>query len=70
MVRLLQIHQLQDELLGLFKAVLDSMGSGTDDEGVVRRCQMLRDHGQSKKYFHDIEGPTAGWMPPRRGCCG
>jgi dTDP-4-amino-4,6-dideoxygalactose transaminase len=28
----------------------------TDDEGVARRCQMLRDHGQSKKYFHDIEG--------------
>jgi len=28
----------------------------TDDEGLARRCQMLRDHGQSKKYFHDIEG--------------
>ena len=28
----------------------------TDDEGVARRCQMLRDHGQSRKYFHDIEG--------------
>src|SRR5262249_35730152 len=28
----------------------------TDDEGVARRCQMLRDHGQSKKYFHDIAG--------------
>jgi dTDP-4-amino-4,6-dideoxygalactose transaminase len=28
----------------------------TDDERLARRCQMLRDHGQSKKYFHDIEG--------------
>jgi dTDP-4-amino-4,6-dideoxygalactose transaminase len=28
----------------------------TDDERVARGCQMLRDHGQSKKYFHDVEG--------------
>jgi len=28
----------------------------TDDADVARRCQMLRDHGQSKKYFHDMEG--------------
>ena len=28
----------------------------TDDEHVARRCQMLRDHGQSRKYFHDLEG--------------
>jgi dTDP-4-amino-4,6-dideoxygalactose transaminase len=28
----------------------------TDDERVARRCQMLRDHGQSKKYFHDMPG--------------
>jgi dTDP-4-amino-4,6-dideoxygalactose transaminase len=28
----------------------------TDDSEVTRRCQMLRDHGQSKKYFHDVEG--------------
>jgi dTDP-4-amino-4,6-dideoxygalactose transaminase len=28
----------------------------TDDPDVTRRCQMLRDHGQSKKYFHDVEG--------------
>src|SRR2546426_374204 len=27
-----------------------------NDERLARRCQMLRDHGQSKKYFHDIEG--------------
>jgi dTDP-4-amino-4,6-dideoxygalactose transaminase len=31
----------------------------TDDEQVARRCQMLRDHGQSKKYFHDLEGFNA-----------
>ena len=28
----------------------------TDDSGIARRCQMLRDHGQSKKYVHDVEG--------------
>src|SRR2546422_6671700 len=28
----------------------------TDDERLARRCQILRDHGQSRKYFHDIEG--------------
>ncbi|HMD35969.1 MAG TPA: DegT/DnrJ/EryC1/StrS family aminotransferase [Vicinamibacterales bacterium] len=28
----------------------------TGDEHVARRCRMLREHGQSKKYFHDIEG--------------
>ena len=28
----------------------------TDNEDVARSCRMLRDHGQSKKYYHDIEG--------------
>jgi dTDP-4-amino-4,6-dideoxygalactose transaminase len=28
----------------------------TDDESVAQGCSMLRDHGQSQKYFHDIEG--------------
>jgi dTDP-4-amino-4,6-dideoxygalactose transaminase len=28
----------------------------TNDEQVMRGCRLLRDHGQSKKYFHDIEG--------------
>jgi dTDP-4-amino-4,6-dideoxygalactose transaminase len=28
----------------------------TDDEQIARGCRMLRDHGQSKKYVHDIEG--------------
>lgn len=28
----------------------------TNDQQLARRCQMLRDHGQSKKYFHDLVG--------------
>jgi dTDP-4-amino-4,6-dideoxygalactose transaminase len=28
----------------------------TNDGEVARKIRMLRDHGQSKKYFHDIEG--------------
>ena len=28
----------------------------TDDADVSRQCQMFRDHGQSKKYVHDVEG--------------
>jgi len=28
----------------------------TNDEGLARKVSMLRDHGQSKKYYHDIEG--------------
>jgi dTDP-4-amino-4,6-dideoxygalactose transaminase/predicted glycosyltransferase len=28
----------------------------TGSERVARHCQMLRDHGQSKKYFHDMPG--------------
>jgi dTDP-4-amino-4,6-dideoxygalactose transaminase len=28
----------------------------TDNERMARHCQMLRDHGQSKKYFHDMSG--------------
>lgn len=28
----------------------------TDDEGIARKVAMLRDHGQSKKYYHDVEG--------------
>jgi dTDP-4-amino-4,6-dideoxygalactose transaminase len=28
----------------------------TTDEQLAQRCRMLREHGQSKKYFHDIEG--------------
>src|SRR5437870_9547240 len=28
----------------------------TDDQQVARICSMLRDHGQSQKYLHDVEG--------------
>jgi dTDP-4-amino-4,6-dideoxygalactose transaminase len=28
----------------------------TGDQQIAARCRMIRDHGQSKKYFHDIEG--------------
>jgi dTDP-4-amino-4,6-dideoxygalactose transaminase len=28
----------------------------TNDDAIAARCRMIRDHGQSKKYFHDIEG--------------
>jgi dTDP-4-amino-4,6-dideoxygalactose transaminase len=28
----------------------------TNDDGIARMCRLLRDHGQSKKYYHDIEG--------------
>ena len=28
----------------------------TNDEGVARTTRMIRDHGQAKKYYHDIEG--------------
>jgi dTDP-4-amino-4,6-dideoxygalactose transaminase len=28
----------------------------TNDEAIARKSKMLRDHGQAKKYYHDIEG--------------
>ena len=28
----------------------------TNDAGLAKRISMLRDHGQAKKYYHDIEG--------------
>lgn len=28
----------------------------TNSEEIARRMRMLRDHGQSKKYYHDVEG--------------
>jgi dTDP-4-amino-4,6-dideoxygalactose transaminase len=28
----------------------------TNDAGLARKVAMLRDHGQSKKYYHDMEG--------------
>ena len=41
----------------------------TNDETMARRIKMIRDHGQAKKYYHDIEGYNgrldsiqAGWL--------
>ena len=28
----------------------------THDEEIARKCRMIRDHGQAKKYYHDVEG--------------
>ena len=28
----------------------------TNSEEIARKCSMLRDHGQAKKYYHDVEG--------------
>jgi len=28
----------------------------TDDEELAKKIRMIRDHGQAKKYYHDIEG--------------
>src|SRR6201998_861946 len=41
----------------------------TNDEAMARHMKMIRDHGQAKKYYHDIEGYNgrldsiqAGWL--------
>lgn len=41
----------------------------TDDQALAARMKMIRDHGQAKKYYHDIEGYNgrldsiqAGWL--------
>ncbi len=28
----------------------------TNDEDIARKIRMIRDHGQAKKYYHDVEG--------------
>jgi dTDP-4-amino-4,6-dideoxygalactose transaminase len=28
----------------------------TDDEGLAKKIRMIRDHGQARKYYHDMEG--------------
>jgi dTDP-4-amino-4,6-dideoxygalactose transaminase len=39
---------------------LGALGEGgaitTNDEHIAKMCKQLRDHGQAKKYYHDIEG--------------
>jgi dTDP-4-amino-4,6-dideoxygalactose transaminase len=46
----------------------------TSDEAVAQRMKMIRDHGQAKKYYHDIEGYNgrldsiqAGWLSVKLG---
>lgn len=41
----------------------------TNDEAMAQRMRMIRDHGQAKKYYHDMEGYNgrldaiqAGWL--------
>ncbi len=41
----------------------------TNDEALAKRMKMIRDHGQAKKYYHDMEGYNgrldsiqAGWL--------
>jgi dTDP-4-amino-4,6-dideoxygalactose transaminase len=41
----------------------------TNDEAMAQRVRMIRDHGQAKKYYHDMEGYNgrldsiqAGWL--------
>jgi dTDP-4-amino-4,6-dideoxygalactose transaminase len=41
----------------------------TNDEAMAKRMRMIRDHGQAKKYYHDMEGYNgrldaiqAGWL--------
>jgi dTDP-4-amino-4,6-dideoxygalactose transaminase len=52
---------------------LGALGEGgaitTNDETMCARLKMIRDHGQAKKYYHDIEGYNgrldsiqAGWL--------
>jgi dTDP-4-amino-4,6-dideoxygalactose transaminase len=43
--------------------------TNTNDEEMAKRMKMIRDHGQAKKYYHDIEGYNgrldsiqAGWL--------
>jgi dTDP-4-amino-4,6-dideoxygalactose transaminase len=42
---------------------LGSLGEGgaitTNDEGLARRVRILREHGQSRKYYHEVEGFNA-----------
>ncbi len=43
--------------------------ANTNDQAMAKRIKMIRDHGQAKKYYHDIEGYNgrldsiqAGWL--------
>jgi len=38
----------------------------TNDEAMAQRMKMIRDHGQAKKYYHDIEGYNGRSILSRR----
>jgi len=38
----------------------------TNDETMALRMKMIRDHGQAKKYYHDMEGYNGGLIRFRR----
>src|SRR6202521_658644 len=47
----------------------EAAATTTNDEALAKRMKMIRDHGQAKKYYHDIEGYNgrldsiqAGWL--------
>ena len=43
--------------------------STTDDASLAETVRALREHGQRRKYQHDLEGYTAGWTRSRRSSC-
>jgi dTDP-4-amino-4,6-dideoxygalactose transaminase len=40
----------------------------TDSEELAKKIRMLRDHGQSQKYFHEIEGYNGRLDAVKAGC--
>jgi len=40
----------------------------TDSENIARAVRMLRDHGQARKYFHDVEGYNGRLDAIQAGC--
>jgi len=51
---------------------LGALGEGgavtTDDEEIAQKIQMIRDHGQSRKYYHEIEGYNGRLDAVQAGC--
>jgi len=51
---------------------LGALGEGgavtTDNEEVAKKIQMIRDHGQSQKYYHEIEGYNGRLDAVQAGC--
>jgi dTDP-4-amino-4,6-dideoxygalactose transaminase len=42
----------------------------TDDGQLAQTCRLLRDHGQSKKYFTTLKATLAGSIPFWPAFCG